>query len=81
MCQRLHPHRECNVPNEKCIVVGRTAQYHLDRGDGKELSLEEALDLLNELDKYPVVHQTLNKKVLMCCFVIVIRAVVTPSGQ
>ncbi len=69
VCQRLHPHRECNVPNEKCIVVGRTAQYHLDRGDGKKLSLEEALDLLNELDKYPVVHETLNQKsvnVLLC---------------
>jgi electron transport complex protein RnfB len=69
VCQRLHPHRECDVPNEKCIVVGRTAQYHLNRGDGKKLSLEEALDLVNELDKYPVVHLTLNQKsvnLLLC---------------
>ncbi len=69
VCQRLNPHRECDVPNEKCIVVGRTAQYHLNRGDGKKLSLEEALNLVNEFDKYPVVHLTLNQKgvnLLLC---------------
>ncbi len=69
VCQRLHPQRECNVPNEKCIVVGRTALYHLKRGDGRTISVEEALSRIEELDNYPVVHISLNQKgvnLLLC---------------
>jgi NAD-dependent dihydropyrimidine dehydrogenase PreA subunit/biotin operon repressor len=69
VCQRLHPHRECDVPNEKCIVVGRTALYHLKRGDGRTLNVEEALRRIEELDNHPVVHITLNQKgvnLLLC---------------
>jgi len=69
VCQRLNPNRECDIPNEKCIVVGRTAQYHLKRGDGKKLGFEAALNLVNEFDRYPVVHLTLNQKgvnLLLC---------------
>jgi len=69
VCQRLHPHHECDVPNEKCIVVGRTALYHLKRGDGRTLNAEEALRRVEELDQYPVVHITLNQKgvnLLLC---------------
>ena len=71
VCQRLHPESTCGTPNTKCIVFGRTAQYHIARGDARELTPEEAIDLLEEFDELGLIHLTLNQKAvnsLLCNF-------------
>ncbi|MDD5288887.1 MAG: 4Fe-4S binding protein [Dehalococcoidales bacterium] len=55
-CKKRYPERECKVPDEVCFVTGRTAEYNIERGAAKRVSLKEALDLLDELEKYPLVH-------------------------
>ena len=55
-CKKRYPERECDVPEEVCFVTGRTAEYNIDRGAGKRLNLKEALDFVDEMGKYSVVH-------------------------
>ena len=60
-CKREHRGRKCGVPDEVCINVGRTAQYNINRGAGKKINFEEALAVVEETDKYPMVHFSLNQ--------------------
>ena len=60
-CKREHRSRKCGVPVEVCINVGRTAQYNINRGAGKKITFEEALRVIEETDKYPMVHFSLNQ--------------------
>ncbi len=60
-CKREHRERKCGVPVQVCINVGRTAQYNVNRGAGKKITLEEALKVIEETDKYPMVHFSLNQ--------------------
>jgi NAD-dependent dihydropyrimidine dehydrogenase PreA subunit/biotin operon repressor len=39
-----------------CIQVGRGAEYVIARGSGRELSLEEALELIDEIEKDGLIH-------------------------
>lgn len=56
-CRKRYKDRACGVPEELCIVVGRTALYNIDRGAGRRITRQEALNLIsNETLKYPVVH-------------------------
>jgi electron transport complex protein RnfB len=56
-CRKRYKARECGVPEEMCLVVGKAAAYNIDRRAGRRLTREEAFDLLtNETVKYPVVH-------------------------
>lgn len=61
-CKRSHTDRWCGVPEEVCLTLDRTAQYNLDRGIGRKISYEEAIELIERLDKYPVVHSTVNQR-------------------
>ncbi len=61
-CRRLFPHRQCGTPDEICVTISRTAQYNIDRGVARRLTAEEALRLLEEVEKYPVIHTTPNQK-------------------
>jgi len=61
-CKRVHRQRECGVPDETCINVGRAAQYNIDRGVGKKLTFEEALRAIEHIDNYPVIHLTVNQR-------------------
>jgi len=61
-CKRAHTDRWCGVPDEVCINVGRTAEYNIDRGAGRQITYEEAMGILDELDEYPLVHTTINQK-------------------
>ncbi len=61
-CKRSYPSRKCGVSEESCINIGRTAQYNLERGAGRKITYEEALKLLDEFDKYPVVNLVINQK-------------------
>lgn len=82
-CKRSHTDRWCGVPVETCITLGRTAQYNLDRGVGRKITYEQALEVLDELDKYPVVNATVNQREVnqlvcnchyCCCLAIKIAA-------
>ncbi len=62
-CKRIHNDRKCGTPEEMCLVVGRTALYNIDRGCGRRLTYEEAVDFVDQIDKkYPLVHLTINLK-------------------
>lgn len=61
-CKSVHRVRECSIPTETCINVGRTAQYHINRGVGKKLTYEEALIAIQGIDNYPVIHLTVNQR-------------------
>ena len=60
-CKREHRKRTCGVPLQVCINVGRTAQYNINRGAGRKITAEEALQVIEETDKYPMVHISLNQ--------------------
>jgi ferredoxin len=56
-CRIRFKDRECGVPEETCLVLGRTAAYNIDRGAARQITLDEALDFVtNETVKYPTVH-------------------------
>jgi len=61
-CKKAHQDRWCEVPVESCITVGRTAQYNLDRGAGRKISFEEALEVLEKYDKLPVINAVVNQQ-------------------
>ncbi|MEM0088695.1 MAG: 4Fe-4S dicluster domain-containing protein [Archaeoglobaceae archaeon] len=43
-----------------CIQVGRGAEYVIERGSGRELTVEEALKLIDEIEKDGLVHTWAN---------------------
>ncbi len=69
-CKRINSDRECGIPDECCIIFGRTAEFNIrDRKCARELTYEEALKLVDEMDKYPVIHLTPNVRdvsLLLC---------------
>lgn len=60
-CKREHRKRNCGVPLQVCINVGRTAQYNINRGAGRKITTAEALRVIEETDQYPMVHLSLNQ--------------------
>lgn len=69
-CKRINSDRECGIPDECCIIFGRTAEFNIrDRKCARELTYEEALELVDKMDKYPVIHLTPNVRdvsLLLC---------------
>lgn len=65
-CKNIERHRECRdeIPVETCVVCGRNAQYNLDRGAARELSYDEAMELIESLDQYRLVHTTGNRNTM-----------------
>jgi ferredoxin len=61
-CKRTYRERQCGIPEESCLTVGRTAQYNLDRGLGKKISQEEAMELLEKYEQYPIVNLVVNQR-------------------
>ncbi|MBO8181232.1 MAG: (Fe-S)-binding protein [Archaeoglobus sp.] len=50
----------CNYTNEAetwhCIQLGRGAEYVIERGSGKEISVEEALELIDRIEEEGLIH-------------------------
>lgn len=69
-CKRINSNRECDIPDECCIIFGRTAEFNIrDRKCARELTYDEALELVDGMDKYPVIHLTPNVRdvsLLLC---------------
>jgi NAD-dependent dihydropyrimidine dehydrogenase PreA subunit len=61
-CKRSHTERWCGVPEESCLTLGRTAEYNLDKGMGRKLTYEEAVEVVEKFDKLPTVHITVNQR-------------------
>ncbi|MBD3230242.1 MAG: 4Fe-4S dicluster domain-containing protein, partial [Candidatus Lokiarchaeota archaeon] len=59
----------CEKPFETCMAVGVGADWVLERGWGRKLSYEEALDLLIECEENGLVHTVMNNSqvpILIC---------------
>jgi ferredoxin/DNA-binding MarR family transcriptional regulator len=69
-CKRINDNRECGIPDESCIIFGRTAEFNLrDRKCARELSYDEAMEIINKYDKEMVIHLVPNLRdvgILLC---------------
>ena len=65
-------HKKCDHPLETCIIFDYTAEFMVERGFGRYLSVEEALELLEETETAGLVHSTMNTRtrptlICNCC--------------
>jgi len=58
-CRTIHGITE--VPLEVCMQLNKAAEYALDRGTGRELSRQEALEMLRRCESEGLVHCVENK--------------------
>ncbi len=68
---RLTAHK-CDKKLEACIQINRAADYTLERGTGRRLSKQEALDLVRECEEEGLIHVVMNKQnvdhfICNCC--------------
>jgi len=64
--------KKCDHPLETCLVFGSVAEFMVERGFGRYLSVEEALELLEKMDEAGLVHNTMNTQtrpnfICSCC--------------
>ncbi len=52
---------KCGKPLEVCLQLGRAAEYTIDRGSGREVSAEEAMEIIRKCEEAGLVHVTMNK--------------------
>jgi len=52
----------CGKPNEVCMQFGMGAQFVIDRGMGRKISKEEAIDILRKCEEAGLVHSTINRQ-------------------
>lgn len=62
----------CGKPVEVCIQVNKAADYTLERGTGRELTKQEAIDMLKMCEEEGLVHITDNRRsignlICNCC--------------
>jgi ferredoxin len=50
--------RECDAPLDVCLQLNKGAEYAIKRGVGREITREEALDVLDRAEKAGLVHLT-----------------------
>jgi len=53
--------RKCDAPIETCIQLNRGAEYAMKRGTGRQLSREEAMELIRKTEEAGLVHVVENK--------------------
>ncbi|MDY6795831.1 MAG: 4Fe-4S binding protein [Actinomycetota bacterium] len=52
---------KCGKPLEVCLQVGKAAVYTIERGSGREVSKEEAMDIIRKSEEAGLVHVTMNR--------------------
>ncbi len=61
----------CKHPLETCLTFGITAEYYIETGLGREINVDEAIQIIEEADKSGLVHTGSNTKSLAlicaCC--------------
>jgi ferredoxin len=68
---RLTAHK-CDKPLETCLQINRAADYSLARGTGRELTKEQALELVRRCEEEGLIHVVMNKQsvdhfICNCC--------------
>ncbi len=53
---------DCGKPDEVCMQFGMGAQFVIDRKLGRQISKEEALEVLNKAEEAGLVHAALNRQ-------------------
>jgi len=51
---------KCGAPLEVCLQVDKSADYAIERGTGRELTREEARDIIEKCDEEGLVHVIMN---------------------
>ncbi len=64
--------RKCESPIEICLQVNRGADYTIERGSGRELSKNEAIEMIDRAQEAGLIHVTMNKSnvgtfICNCC--------------
>jgi NAD-dependent dihydropyrimidine dehydrogenase PreA subunit len=73
ICRREHTMVEkgCDRPEETCLIFGNAADYYLRNGLGREIDLEETLEILNSAEEAGFVLQPSNAQkaanICLCC--------------
>lgn len=61
----------CGMPNEVCMQFRTTAEYIIERGLGRRVTKEEAVDVLRRAEEAGLVHATVNTQrtdfICNCC--------------
>jgi Pyruvate/2-oxoacid:ferredoxin oxidoreductase delta subunit len=68
---RLTAHK-CDKELEACLQINRAADYAISRGTGRQLTKEEALDLVRRCEEEGLIHVVMNKQsvdhfICNCC--------------
>lgn len=71
ICRREHTMtgEGCGKPEETCLVFGTAAYFYEKRGIGRDIEMEECLDILNQADREGLVLQPNNAQNVtnICC--------------
>jgi ferredoxin len=73
ICRREHNMigEGCDRPEESCLVFGRAVDYYVGNGTGREITVDEALAILEEAEKNALVLQPSNSQsvtnICTCC--------------
>jgi Pyruvate/2-oxoacid:ferredoxin oxidoreductase delta subunit len=64
--------KNCEHPLETCLVLDYYAEFMVEKGSGRYLSVDEALKLLEKMEKAGLVHSTINAQtrpqfICNCC--------------
>jgi Pyruvate/2-oxoacid:ferredoxin oxidoreductase delta subunit len=64
--------RKCDKPIEVCLQIGKGADYTIDRGSGRELTRDEAMEIIRQSEEAGLVHVIMNKSeethfICNCC--------------
>ncbi len=61
----------CDYPMETCLSFGAAADFYIENGWGREITVDEAIEIIDETDKAGLVHAGVNSKHLSnicnCC--------------
>jgi len=69
-CRRISG--RCDFPTDVCLQVNRGAEYAIARGTGKELTRDEALEVMDTAEKAGLIHSVFNSSevanvICNCC--------------
>ena len=59
--------RQCDAPLDTCLQFNKAAEFTLRRGIGREISVEETIEILDDAEEYGLIHTAPNIPVLCNC--------------